>query len=87
MGTGEGNSVILAAGTYRMHCPEFMTDNFSGGQQSCKVDDAPLEVPYHISEMVVTSGEQERKVLEVEHGRIHSTSFQIQTICLDQEDR
>ena len=76
MGTGEGElRDPLPPGRYRMHCPVSMTDNFLVVNRAANVDDAPLEVPYHISEMVVTSGEQERKVLEVEHGRIHFDIF------------
>ena len=72
MGTGEGElRGPLAPGRYRMHCPVSMTDNFLVVERQATENDAALEVPYHISKMVVTSGTQERNTLHIEHGRVH----------------
>lgn len=75
-GTGTGSlGESLAPGRYRMHCPVSMTDNFLEVGRAATEHDEALVVPYHISEMVVSSGSQERKVLSVEHGRIHFDIF------------
>lgn len=72
MGTGAGElRGPLAPGRYRMHCPVSMTDNFLVVERNATEEDEALEVPYHISKMVVTSGEQERNTLHIEHGRVH----------------
>ena len=76
LGTGAGQvAEALPAGRYRMHCPVSMTDNFLEVQRDAGPDDAPLEVAYAISEMVVTSGSEERKTVTVEHGRVHFDIF------------
>ena len=76
LGTGpEQVGDALPAGRYRMHCPVSMTDNFLEVRRAATADDAPIEVNYAISEMVVTSGAQERKTVTVEHGRIHFDIF------------
>lgn len=75
-GTGETElRGPLPAGRYRMHCPVSMTDNFLVVKRDATDTDEPLPVPYHISEMVVSSGTQPRKTMTVEHGRIHFDIF------------
>lgn len=65
----------LAAGRYRMHCPVSMTDNFLVVEREASDSDPPLEVPYAISEMVVSSSSDARKTMTVEHGRLHFDIF------------
>lgn len=75
-GTGETEmSGPIPKGRYRMHCPVSMTDNFLVVERDASPDDAPLALPYRISEMVVTSSGQPRKTLHVEHGRLHFDIF------------
>lgn len=75
-GTGDAQmSGPIPAGRYRMHCPVSMTDNFLVVERDASPTDTPLEVPYRISEMVVTSGSDPRRTLRVEHGRVHFDIF------------
>ena len=62
-------------GTYRMHCPVSMTDNYLTITRDATEDDEPVTLPYLISELVVTDPSTNRKHLTVPHGKLHIDLF------------
>ena len=71
LGTGENEvAPALKAGTYRMHCPVSMTDNYLTVERDAEPEDEPCVIPYRISEYVVSGDGKPLGNLSVPHGKI-----------------
>ena len=63
----------MPAGTYRMHCPIALTDNWFVVDRDATPKDEPHTCTVHVSDYVYRGGE--RKVLRVPHGRVRFEVF------------